>query len=122
LVQLLVYRASVAPHATVHDRFAGRRLGAEEIQAAMLVILLFGAVVFVSWAAFVAAGFAPLDSLFEVVSATGTVGLSAGLTSTGMPAALKMILCADMLLGRLEFIAFLVCVSPYSWIGRRQES
>jgi trk system potassium uptake protein len=49
------------------------------------------------------------------------VGLSAGVTSAGMPAVLKLILCADMLLGRLEFIAVLVCLSPHSWIGRRMD-
>jgi trk system potassium uptake protein TrkH len=122
LVQLLVYRTSIAPHATFCERFAGRRLEADEIRTHLLVIMLFGAVVFVSWISFVAVGFEPVDSLFEVVSATGTVGLSTGVTSAGLPAALKLILCADMLLGRLEFVAVLVCVSPHSWIGRHKDA
>ena len=45
----------------------------KEIHAALLLILLFVAVVALSWLPFVAMGYGPLDSLFEVVSATGTV-------------------------------------------------
>jgi trk system potassium uptake protein len=121
LVQLLVYRTSLSHHAAVFDRYAGRRLDEAEIRTGLLVIILFCGVAFVSWTAFLAAGFGPLDSLFEVVSATGTVGLSTGVTSAELPAGLKFILCVDMLLGRLEFIAFLVCLSPHCWIGRRRQ-
>ena len=60
-------------------------------------------------------------AVFEVVSATGTVGLSAGLSSGGLPDYLKMVLCADMLLGRLEIVAWLVIFYPKTWFGRRLE-
>jgi len=36
-----------------------------------------------------------------------------------MPILLKGILCIDMLLGRLEILAWLVMVFPGTWIGRR---
>jgi trk system potassium uptake protein TrkH len=62
-----------------------------------------------------------LDALFEVVSATGTVGLSVGITNADLPAYLKAVLCADMLLGRLEMIAWLVMLIPGTWFGRRME-
>jgi len=32
---------------------------------------------------------------------------------------LKLVLCADMLLGRLEIIPWLVLLYPGSWLGRR---
>jgi trk system potassium uptake protein TrkH len=59
------------------------------------------------------------DSIFEVSSALGTVGLSAGVTGPDMPDVLKMVLCADMLLGRIEIIPLLILVMPRTWIKRR---
>jgi trk system potassium uptake protein len=59
--------------------------------------------------------------LFEVVSALGTVGLSVGLSNSNLPGLLKGILCFDMLMGRLEIIAWLVLLYPGTWFGRRME-
>lgn len=55
------------------------------------------------------------NSLFEVTSALGTVGLSTGLTSPSLPLILKGVLSIDMLLGRLEIIPFLVLLNPLTW-------
>ncbi|MCI5210602.1 MAG: TrkH family potassium uptake protein, partial [Candidatus Electrothrix sp. ATG2] len=74
-----------------------------------------------SWLPFVVMGYSPLNSLFEVVSATGTAGLSAGLTSATLPLLLKGILCVDMLMGRLEIMAWLVLLYPGTWFGRKME-
>ena len=65
------------------------------------------AVIFFSWIPFVAAGYDPLDALFEVVSATGTVGLSTGITSDQLPLLLKFFLGFDMLLGASRSLHFL---------------
>jgi trk system potassium uptake protein TrkH len=119
--RLILLRTCVPKHGVIEPRLAGRRLGDEEIRAALLLILLFVVVVALSWLPFVAMGYSPLDSLFEVVSATGTVGLSVGLTSATLPALLKGILCVDMLMGRLEIIAWLVMLYPGTWFGRRME-
>ncbi|WP_446008915.1 hypothetical protein [Candidatus Electrothrix sp.] len=54
-----------------------------------------------------------------MVSATGTAGLSAGLTSAALPPLLKGILCVDMLMGRLEIMAWLVLLYPGTWFGRK---
>lgn len=75
-----------------------------------------------SWLLFVVAGAAPLDALFEVTSAVGTVGLSTGLAGAELAAPLKVLLAADMLLGRLEVVAFLVLLYPPTWFGRRAEA
>jgi trk system potassium uptake protein TrkH len=69
--------------------------------------------------AFVAFGYAPLDALFEVTSAVGTVGLSAGVTAMDLEWPLKVVLCIDMVLGRLEALALLVILYPATWIGKR---
>jgi trk system potassium uptake protein TrkH len=119
--RLILLRTCLPKHAVIEPRLAGRRLGDEEIRAALLLILLFVVVVALSWLPFVAMGYSPLDSLFEVVSATGTVGLSMGLTSATLPALLKGILCVDMLMGRLEIMAWLVMLYPGTWVGRRME-
>jgi trk system potassium uptake protein TrkH len=119
--RLILLRTCLPKHGVIEPRLGGRRLGDEEIRAALLLILLFVVVVALSWLPFVAMGYSPLDSLFEVVSATGTAGLSVGLTSATLPALLKGILCADMLMGRLEIIAWLVMLYPGTWFGRRME-
>jgi trk/ktr system potassium uptake protein len=117
--RLILLRTCLPKHAVIEPRLAGRRLQDEEIRSALLLILLFVIVVALSWLPFVAMGYSPLDSLFEVVSATGTAGLSVGLTSATMPELLKGILCVDMLMGRLEIIAWLVMLYPGTWFGRR---
>jgi trk system potassium uptake protein TrkH len=119
--RLILLRTCLPKHAVIEPRLAGLRLQHDELQAALLLILLFVAVVALSWLPFVALGYSPLDSLFEVVSATGTVGLSVGVTSATLPALLKGILCLDMLMGRIEIIGWLVLLYPGTWLGRRME-
>ncbi len=121
VLRLILLRTCLPGHAVIEPRLAGRRLQNDEINAALLLIVLFVAVVLLSWLPFVSMGYDPLDSLFEVVSATGTVGLSVGLTGATLPAILKGILCVDMLLGRLEIVAWLVLLYPGTWWGRRME-
>lgn len=121
VVHLMVQRAGMPKEAILEARLGGRRLELDEIQNALTVILVFVALIAVSWLAFTAMGHNPLDSLFEVVSAIGTVGLSSGISTPQLHPLLKGILCADMLLGRLEILAWLVLFYPHNWIGRRLE-
>ena len=120
LVQVMFQRTSVSKHAVVEPRLRGRRVEPAEAVDALLIILLFGGVIILSWIAFLVAGYDPLDSLFDVVSATGTVGLSTGVTSHELAPFLKGVLCFDMLAGRLEVLALLVLLYPRTWIGRRK--
>jgi len=119
LLQLLVRRTALPPHAVAEVRFGGRNVGAEELARALLVIVLFLLTVAFSWLPFLALGHAPLEALFEVVSAVGTVGLSSGVTAPDLDPVLKRVLIADMLLGRVEFVALLVLLYPRTWIGKR---
>ncbi len=50
-------------------------------------------------------GYPFLDSLFESTSAAANVGLSCGITSPGMPQALKFTYIVQMWAGRLEFMS-----------------
>jgi trk system potassium uptake protein TrkH len=121
VLRLILVRTCLPKHAVIEHRLAGRRLQDDEIHAALLLIVLFVVVVALSWLPFVAMGYRPLDALFEVVSATGTVGLSVGLTNATLPALLKGVLCVDMLMGRLEIIAWLMMLYPGTWFSRRME-
>jgi trk system potassium uptake protein TrkH len=122
LLQLLLQRIAMPSHAVIQPKLAQRPLEESDIQWALMLILLFVTVNILSWLAFVIHGYAPLDALFEVVSATATVGLSTGITRPELEPLLRLVLCADMLLGRLEIVALLVLLYPYTWFGKRMES
>jgi trk system potassium uptake protein TrkH len=119
LLQFLMQRTAMPSHAVAEPRLGGKVLESDDVQRIMVLILLFGSVTLLSWFTFVGYGYEPLDALFEVVSATGTVGLSTGITSQELPAFLKAVLCVDMLLGRLEIVALLVVLYPRTWFGNR---
>ena len=107
-------------HAVQVIRLHDRVLNGEAISAALFLVLLFVATVLLSWLPFLVAGYAPMAALFEVVSAVGTVGLSSGVTQAGLHPMLKGVLCIDMLMGRVEFVAVLVVLYPRNWFGRRR--
>ncbi len=119
LVQVILRRSAMPAHAVYEPRLGGRTLEADELLRALLLILLYIGVVLASWLIFIIHGYSPLDALFEVVSATGTVGLSSGITSSDLPIVLKSVLCIDMLLGRVEIVALLVVLYPPTWLSRR---
>jgi len=122
LVRHLVVRSRLLEHAVVPPHFLGRTWSDEGLLAVLLVVTLHLLVVGLSWLAFLPYGYDPLDALFEVVSACGTVGLSTGITSASLPAPLQAVLLADMLLGRLEIVAVLVFLAPRTWFGQRRTS
>jgi trk system potassium uptake protein TrkH len=120
VVRAALRKASAPPHAVLPPRLGDRPLEAEDTNQVLALIVLFAGVVIASWLPFLAAGYDPLNSLFEVVSATGTVGLSAGITRAALEPGLKAVLMADMLLGRVEIVALLVLFYPTTWLGRRE--
>ena len=121
LLQLIIRRTCMPSHAVVEPRLGRHRLADREIEHALLIIMLFLIVILLSWFPFLAMGYAPLDSLLEVVSATATVGLSSGITGPELPGFLKGVLCLDMLLGRLEVVALVLVLYPWTWFGKRSE-
>jgi trk system potassium uptake protein TrkH len=119
VIQLTVIKTCLPERAVVEPRIEGQRLASDEIERAFLVVALFVIVIVASWVPFVVMGHDPLDALFEVVSATATVGLSTGITGPDLAPFLKGVLCADMLMGRLEIVALVVLLYPGTWLGRR---
>lgn len=119
LLQHYLRQAAMPPHAVTRPRLYGQVLERTEIEQATLIAALFAITIGLSWLAFVAFGYAPLDALFEVTSAVGTVGLSTGIAAPDLEWPLKIVLSIDMLLGRLEAVALLVILYPTTWIGKR---
>jgi trk system potassium uptake protein TrkH len=115
LLQLALWRAQLPPHAVAAPMLGGRTLETAQIEHALMLILLYVLLILVSWLPFLAAGYPPLDALFEVVSATATVGLSAGITGPDLETGLKLVLGLDMLAGRVEILALVVLLYGGSW-------
>ena len=121
LLFIFLQRPGMPRQAVAEASLGKRRLETDEIQNALSIVFVFLASIGISWLVFVGMGHNALDSLFEVVSAIGTVGLSSGISAPDLHPFLKGVLCADMLLGRLEIIAWIVLFYPRTWIGRRLE-
>jgi trk system potassium uptake protein TrkH len=121
VVYIFLQRAGMPKQAVAGASLGGRRVETDEIQNALGIVFVFVTFIAISWLVFVGMGHNPLDSLFEVVSAIGTVGLSSGITAPDLHPILKGVLCADMLLGRLEILAWIVLFYPRTWIGRKLE-
>ena len=121
LLQLMIRRTAMPQHAVAEPYLGGRKLDADDIIRALQLISLFMGILVLSWIPFVILGYDPLDALFEVVSASGTVGLSSGITRTELEPLLKAVLCFDMLAGRVEVFAMLVLLYPRTWFGQRKE-
>lgn len=122
VARVALRRTGATSHAVMEPMLDGKRIEDADLVRALLLIALYCGVVLLSWFAFLAHGHAPMESLFEVVSATSTVGLSTGLTGPHLEPLLKAVLELDMLLGRLEVVALLVVLYPGTWIGKRDQS
>lgn len=105
-------------HAVRPVRLGDQVLEGEEIVFAMTLVLVYVIIVFASALAFTLCGYGLSDSLFETSSALATTGLSAGLTSPDLPSVLKLVLMADMLLGRLEVFPYLALLHPRNYVRR----
>ncbi len=122
LLQLILIRASTPRGSHVDVRVGGNRVTPRELEVALAVVFAYVGVVLFSWLPFLAYGYDPLDALFEVVSAVSTTGLSSGISGSGLESGLKLVLCFDMWIGRVEVIAFVIALYPPTWIGRRRRA
>ena len=120
LVRLLLQRTAIPATGHISATVGGSPLQSDEIYTVVTLLVVYLLVILLSWAAFLASGHAPLDALFDIVSAVATAGLSVGVVSATLDPGLKGVLCLDMLMGRVEVIAFLVLLYPRSWFGRKR--
>jgi trk system potassium uptake protein TrkH len=115
VIQIALLRVQLPRHAVLEPELGGRTLKPGQVQYALVVALLFLLVIICSWLPFIVAGYPPLDALFEVVSATATVGLSTGIAVPELDPLLKGLLTLDMFAGRVEIVALLVLLYPGTW-------
>ncbi len=83
----------------------------EEIRTATLYSILYIIVLCLGALVFMAGGHTAADSLFEVASAEGNVGLSVGITNIDMPVYEKIVLIIEMWVGRLEIFPVLTLLA-----------
>jgi len=119
LIKIVFMRVFLPVEVITPLKLDNDRIKKEEINNIVVFSVLYISILVFSAYIFMLYGVNSADSIFEVSSALGTVGLSAGVTGSAMPDVLKMVLCADMLLGRIEIIPLLILVMPRSWIKRR---
>ncbi|MCL4553688.1 MAG: TrkH family potassium uptake protein [Actinobacteria bacterium] len=117
IIQTIIHQIKLAMSprsAIVTTRFhhLGQRLLTPEITSAAAIVFILYVITYITGALIgVAYGYGAAESLFESISATANVGLSAGITSPDMPAGLKYLYMFQMWAGRLEFIAVFVLMT-----------
>lgn len=119
LLQIAFQKATLPAHAVWEYKLQRQVLSEADIIKVLMLIIAFVFVIFISWGVFLWYGYPPVNALFEVISATMTVGLSVGITHAELEAPLKWLLCLNMWLGRVEIFAMLILLYPRNWIGRK---
>ncbi|MHB9003198.1 MAG: TrkH family potassium uptake protein [Coriobacteriia bacterium] len=96
---------------TIYHHLDRRTIDPAIVGAAATVFIMYTIVYITGGLVGAAYGYDAAASLFESISATANVGLSAGITSPGMPGGLKIVYMVQMWAGRLEFIGVLVLIA-----------
>lgn len=91
-------------------KIQGKTITDKDTKEAGSYIILYLIIILLSWIVLMGCGYSNFNALFEIVSAIGNNGLSAGITSPGLPILVKIVLIFDMWVGRLEIIPILVCI------------
>ena len=103
LMKILTPEGSVIPR-----KLSGKTVSDVEIREAIAYTSIYFVFLLVGWVVLAICGYDPLNSLYEVVSAQGNVGLSMGIVSPEMPYIAQIAMIFNMWIGRLEIIPVLV--------------
>jgi Trk-type K+ transport systems, membrane components len=99
----------LSPQGSIIPRkISGKAVDDVEIREAGSYTFIYLFFIFISWLVLMSYGFGGIDSLFEVASAQGNVGLSMGIVSGTMPKVPEIFLIFNMWIGRIEIIPALV--------------
>jgi trk system potassium uptake protein len=99
----------LSPQGSVIPRkISGRPVGDVEIREAGSYTFIYLFFIFISWLVLMQYNYGGINSLFEVASAQGNVGLSMGIVSPTMPDVAEIFLIFNMWIGRIEIIPALV--------------
>ncbi|MFB6121618.1 MAG: TrkH family potassium uptake protein [Halobacteriaceae archaeon] len=108
------YPESAVRHFQINGRTLSETEAAQEFEEAAIIAFLWAVFLVVGTFVLLAAvhtgpdGYTLENLIFEVASAQGNVGLSAGITGAAMPLVAKVMLVFNMWIGRLEIIPVLV--------------
>ena len=105
LLRIIAPAGSVIP-----KKISGKPVTDVEVREAGSYVFIYLLFIFISWLIFVSYGYDALNSLYEIISAQGNVGLSMGITSPTMPQIPQIFLIFNMWIGRIEIIPVLVLV------------
>jgi trk system potassium uptake protein len=99
----------LSPQGSIIPRkISGKPVGDVEIREAGSYTFIYLFFIFISWLVLMSYGYGGIDSLFEVASAQGNVGLSMGIVSYDMPDVAELFMIFNMWIGRIEIIPALV--------------
>lgn len=99
----------IAPAGSViPKKIANKPVSDVEVREAGSYTFIYFLFIFISWLIFVQYGYDALNSLYEICSAQGNVGLSMGIVSPTMPQIPQIFLIFNMWIGRIEIIPVLV--------------
>ena len=108
---LLKIRRVLMPNMVGYVRVAGKVVENENVNEILIFILTYVLILVAGTLVLAYEGYSLTDSLFEVASAQGNVGLSVGIVSPSMPLVAKATLIINMLFGRLEIWAMLMLLA-----------
>ncbi len=101
-------RKLVRPHLVISKKIGSLKLKDEDVSTILLFALIYIVFILIGTLVMVVSGYDGTQSLFEVTSAQGNVGLSMGLVNKDMNIIVKLMLMVNMIVGRLEIWAVLV--------------
>jgi trk system potassium uptake protein TrkH len=108
LIYWWIKQTLLPEHAIISRRLGGEELDPEVIHEATVFSLLYFVLLGGGALSLMYLGFDGVDSLFEIASAQGNVGLSSGITGPGLSPFGKLVLIFNMWVGRLEIVPVLV--------------
>lgn len=106
-------RRIITPNVVIVQRVGNRVLRDSEILNVAFFILTYVIFLIIGSSVLTALGNPAIDSMFEVASAQGNVGLSTGITHYGMNPLVEIMLIINMWVGRLEIWAALMLVGAF---------
>ena len=110
----------ISPAGSVIPRkISGKAVGDEEIREAGGYLFLYFIFLFASWLVLMQYGYGGINSIFEVASAQGNVGLSTGIVAPTMPPLTEIFLIINMWVGRIEIIPVLVLLKLFVDLFKR---
>jgi len=117
---LQIKRALLPRNAVLSLKVGGANFSDKDVMEALLFSLVY--LVFLLAGGFVLMwlGYGAINSLFEMASAQGNVGLSIGITSVNLNPVGKIVLILGMWMGRLEIIPTLVFIANFATLPLRK--